>query len=45
MSGLRVPVVEVRLDRRSWRDHLAGLTAAGLRDDPPWIPPVWFYDR
>lgn len=45
MSGLRVPVVEVRLDRRSWRDHLAGLTATGLRDDPPWIPPVWFYDR
>lgn len=37
--------VEVHLDRRAWRDHLAAVTAAGLHDDPPWTPPVWFYDQ
>jgi len=37
-------VVDVRLDRASWSRHLAEQTLAGLRDDPPWIPPVWFYD-
>jgi L-histidine N-alpha-methyltransferase len=36
--------VEVHLDRSDWATHLAEETLAGLRDDPPWIPPVWFYD-
>ncbi len=37
--------IDVRLDRRRWSDHLAEETRAGLSDEPPWIPPVWFYDE
>jgi L-histidine N-alpha-methyltransferase len=37
--------VEVHLDQADWATHLAEETLAGLRDDPPWIPPVWFYDE
>ncbi|MCB1272044.1 MAG: L-histidine N(alpha)-methyltransferase [Microthrixaceae bacterium] len=37
--------VEVCLDQSAWSTHLAEETLAGLRDDPPWIPPVWFYDE
>lgn len=37
--------VAVHLDRSEWSAHLAEETRAGLSDDPPWIPPVWFYDR
>ncbi len=36
--------VDVRLDQSAWATHLAEQTLRGLRDDPPWIPPVWFYD-
>ncbi len=35
----------MHLDRADWATHLAGETLAGLRDDPPCIPPVWFYDE
>jgi L-histidine N-alpha-methyltransferase len=38
-------VVDVRLDPADWSRHLAEETARGLRDHPPWIPPVWFYDE
>ncbi len=37
--------VEVHLDQSAWSTHLAEETLIGLRDDPPWIPPVWFYDE
>jgi uncharacterized SAM-dependent methyltransferase len=37
-------VVDVHLDPADWSRHLAEETARGLRDSPPWIPPVWFYD-
>jgi len=37
--------VEVHLDQSAWSTHLAEETLAGLRDRPPWIPPVWFYDE
>lgn len=37
--------VDVRLDQSEWSTHLAEETLAGLRDQPPWIPPVWFYDE
>ncbi len=37
--------VDVRIDRADWARHLADETARGLRDTPPWIPPVWFYDE
>jgi len=37
--------VDVHLDKSAWATHLAEETLAGLRDDPPWIPPVWFYDE
>jgi L-histidine Nalpha-methyltransferase len=37
--------VDVHLDPADWSDHLAEETRRGLRDDPPWIPPVWFYDE
>ncbi|MCZ7631573.1 MAG: L-histidine N(alpha)-methyltransferase [Microthrixaceae bacterium] len=37
--------VDVHLDRSAWSTHLAEQTLRGLRDDPPWIPPVWFYDE
>ncbi|MBS1837063.1 MAG: L-histidine N(alpha)-methyltransferase, partial [Actinobacteria bacterium] len=37
--------VTVHLDPSDWSRHLAAETALGLRDDPPWIPPVWFYDE
>lgn len=42
--GGRVTVT-VHLDPLDWSDHLAGETRRGLADDPPWIPPVWFYDE
>lgn len=35
----------VHLDPSDWSRHLARETARGLADDPPWIPPVWFYDE
>ncbi len=38
-------VVEVHLDEGDWASHLAAETARGLRDRPPWTPPVWFYDE
>lgn len=38
-------IVEVHLDPADWSRHLAEETARGLRDTPPWIPPVWFYDE
>ncbi|UDY37368.1 L-histidine N(alpha)-methyltransferase [Dermatobacter hominis] len=37
--------VRVHLDPADWSTHLAEETARGLRDRPPWIPPVWFYDE
>ncbi len=37
--------VEVRLRASAWAGHLAEQTATGLRDRPPWTPPVWFYDQ
>jgi L-histidine N-alpha-methyltransferase len=37
--------VDVHLDPADWSEHLADETSRGLRDDPPWIPPVWFYDE
>jgi L-histidine N-alpha-methyltransferase len=37
--------VDVHLDPADWSGHLAEETRRGLRDDPPWIPPVWFYDE
>ena len=37
--------VDVHLDPGDWSDHLADETRRGLQDDPPWIPPVWFYDE
>lgn len=42
----RAPIrVDVHLDRSAWSTHLAEETLRGLCDDPPWIPPVWFYDE
>lgn len=43
-SGSAV-TVDVHLDQSAWATHLAEETLVGLRDDPPWIPPVWFYDE
>jgi L-histidine Nalpha-methyltransferase len=43
-AGERV-TVSVHLDPADWSEHLAAETRAGLGDDPPWIPPVWFYDE
>ena len=37
--------VDVCLDQSAWSTHLEEQTLLGLRDDPPWIPPVWFYDE
>lgn len=37
--------VDVHLDQSAWSTHLAEQTLQGLSDDPPWIPPVWFYDE
>lgn len=37
--------VTVHLDPADWSRHLAAETSRGLRDEPPWIPPVWFYDE
>ena len=37
--------VEVHLDPADWSRHLAEETRRGLTDDPPWTPPVWFYDE
>lgn len=42
--GSRVTVT-VHLDPADWSRHLAAETRRGLLDDPPWIPPVWFYDE
>jgi L-histidine N-alpha-methyltransferase len=36
--------VDVHLDPADWATHLAEETGRGLRDSPPWTPPVWFYD-
>ena len=36
--------VEVHLDPADWSTDLAEQTRRGLVDDPPWVPPVWFYD-
>lgn len=44
-SGADRVTVDVHLDRGDWATHLAEETFAGLRDHPPWIPPVWFYDE
>jgi dimethylhistidine N-methyltransferase len=49
-TAVRSPIggrvtVAVHLDPADWSDHLAAETRAGLLDDPPWIPPVWFYDE
>ena len=32
------------LSEADWARHLADETLAGLQDEPPWTPPVWFYD-
>ena len=46
MPEPRTPsTVDVHLDPADWSEHLADETSRGLRDDPPWIPPVWFYDE
>ena len=37
--------VRVHLDPADWSRHLAEETRRGLTDDPPWTPPVWFYDE
>lgn len=37
--------IDVRLNQAEWSQHLADETRLGLCDDPPWIPPVWFYDE
>lgn len=37
--------VTVHLHHAEWSRHLAEETERGLRSDPPWIPPVWFYDE
>ncbi len=37
--------VDVHLDPTDWSEHLAAETRRGLVADPPWIPPVWFYDE
>lgn len=37
--------MDVHLDQSAWSTHLARQTLDGLSDDPPWIPPVWFYDE
>lgn len=45
-SASEAPItVEVCLDQSAWSTHLAEETLAGLSDEPPWIPPVWFYDE
>ena len=36
--------VEVHLDPADWSTELAEQTRRGLQEDPPWVPPVWFYD-
>jgi L-histidine N-alpha-methyltransferase len=36
--------VDVHLDPADWATHLAEETGRGLRESPPWTPPVWFYD-
>jgi L-histidine N-alpha-methyltransferase len=37
--------IDIRLNQAEWSRHLADETRLGLTDDPPWIPPVWFYDE
>lgn len=37
--------VDVHLDQSEWSCHLAEETRDGLLADPPWTPPVWFYDE
>ena len=37
--------IDVHLDPADWSTHLAEETRRGLQEDPPWIPPVWFYDE
>jgi len=36
--------IDVHLDPADWSTHLAEETRRGLCDQPPWTPPVWFYD-
>ena len=36
--------LEVLLSEDDWAEHLRDETLAGLREDPPSTPPVWFYD-
>jgi L-histidine Nalpha-methyltransferase len=36
--------LDVFLSEADWAQHLEQVTLRGLRDDPPWTPPVWFYD-
>ncbi len=44
MTDSRI-TVDIHLDQSAWSTHLAEETLEGLSDDPPWIPPVWFYDE
>lgn len=37
--------MQVLLREEEWSRHLRNKTRAGLASDPPWIPPVWFYDE
>lgn len=36
--------IDVLLSEDDWAEHLRDETLAGLREDPPSTPPVWFYD-
>lgn len=44
-TGPGLVSVTVHLDPSEWSRHLAEETARGLGEQPPWIPPVWFYDE
>ena len=36
--------VDVLLDPADWATEMADVTRRGLQEDPPWVPPLWFYD-
>jgi L-histidine N-alpha-methyltransferase len=39
------PPIVVHLSVEDWSRELADAARRSLADDPPWIEPVWFYDR
>lgn len=43
-GALAATTWDVLLDEADWARHLADRTLAGLREQPPTTPPVWFYD-